>query len=147
MSKRRQYGEKEEKQEKQQEKEEKSWEEKWRRDPLNAAAWAIILIWLGVALLAGNFDLFGDMGIEVWHLFFLGAGGILLLEVIARLLLPAFRQPVIGTLLLAALFLAIGFGGLADSLDWGVGPELIWALALIVVGCYVLFRGLSRPRE
>ncbi len=147
MSGERQFGEKEEKQEKQQEKEEKSWEEKWRRDPLNAAVWAIILIWLGVALLADNLNLFGDIRFEVWHLFFLGAGGVLILEVIARLLLPAFRQPVIGTLILAVVFLAIGFGGLADSLDWDVGPELIWALALIALGCYVLFRGLFRPKE
>lgn len=37
-------GEKEEKDEKGRE---ESWDEKWRRDPLNAAGWALLLIWLG----------------------------------------------------------------------------------------------------
>ncbi len=145
--KKRQYGEKEEKQEKQEEKEEKSWEEKWRRDPLNAAVWAIILIWLGLTLLAGNLELFADSDVETWHLFFLGAGCILVLEVGVRLLLPAYRQPVIGNLILAVISLAIGLGGLASSLGWEVGPDLIFAVALIVGGGFILLRGLFRRRE
>jgi len=48
------YGEKEEKEEKEEEKEEKSWDEKYRRDPLSAIVWAVILIWVGVVLLADN---------------------------------------------------------------------------------------------
>ncbi len=132
----RQYGEKEEKQEKQEEKEEKSWEEKWRRDPLNAAVWAIILIWLGLVLLAGNLGLFDRFErLDAWPIFFLGAAAILFLEVAFRLLLPAYRQPVTGTVILGIIFAAIGLGGL-------VGWSLIWPLVLIGIGLIILVRGL-----
>lgn len=133
----RQYGEKEEKQ---QEKEEKSWEEKWRRDPLSAAVWAIILIWLGLMLLAYNLDFFEDSFLDAWPIFFAGAGGILVLEIIFRLLVPAYRQPVIGTAILAIVFLSIGLGGL---INW----NLIWAVALIGLGLFILVRGLLGQRR
>jgi hypothetical protein len=90
-----------EKQEKQEEKEEKSWEEKWRRDPLNAAVWALIIIWAGLVLLAVNFGLFEDSFVEAWPVFFLGAGVLLLLEVLFRLLVPAYRQPFAGSFVVA----------------------------------------------
>jgi hypothetical protein len=135
----RQYEEKEEKQEKHDEKEEKSWEEKWRRDPLNAAAWAVIIIWGGLVLLGSNFGLFQDTALEAWPVFFLGAGVILLLEVLFRLVVPAYRQPFAGNFVLAIIFLAIGLGGL---INW----NLIWAVALIAIGGYVLLRGLFRQR-
>jgi hypothetical protein len=131
--------EKEEKEEKHGEKEEKSWEEKWRRDPLNAAAWAVIIIWAGLVWFASNLDMFQDSALETWPLFFLGAGVILLLEVVFRLLVPAYRQPLAGTLILAVVSLAIGLGGL---INW----NLIWAVALIAIGGYVLLRGLLQSR-
>jgi hypothetical protein len=134
-------GEKDEKQEKEEEKEEKSWDEKWRRDPLNAAVWAVILIWAGVVWLANNLNMLGWIPfLEPWSIFFLGAGGILLLEVLLRLLLPAYRQPVAGSLILAAIFLAIGLGSI---FDW----KCIFPVALIGVGAYLLFSGLVRRRE
>ncbi|MFN2290125.1 MAG: hypothetical protein ACK2UC_02925 [Anaerolineae bacterium] len=137
----REYGEKPEKQEKEEEKHEKSWEEKWRRDPLSAAVWAIIIIWGGLVLLAGNLGLYdGLQWVDGWEIFFVGAGGVLLLEVIFRVLTPAYRQPIIGSLILAFVLLAIGLGGL---IGWGV----IWGLVIIGVGVYVLFSGLLRRRE
>jgi hypothetical protein len=135
-----QYGEKGEKDEKEDENQEKSWDEKWRRDPLSAAVWAFILIWGGLVLLAANLNFLDDLFLEGWQLFFLGAGVILLLEVVLRLLLPAYRQPVIGTIILALVFLAIGLGGLVK---W----YLLWPLVLIGVGAYILFAGLFRRRE
>jgi hypothetical protein len=137
----RDYGEKQEKQEKEEEKHEKSWDEKWRRDPLNAAVWAIILIWGGLVLLAGNLGLFDPFErINGWDLFFVGAAGVLLLEVAFRLLMPAYRQPVIGSIILALVFLAIGLGGLVS---WGV----IVGLAIVGAGVYVLFSGLLRRTQ
>lgn len=125
----------EEKEEKEEEKEEKSWEEKWRRDPLNAAAWAAILIWAGLVLLVDNLDLLARYErLEVWPLIFIGAGLIVLLEVAVRLFMPYYRRPVIGSLILGFILLAIGLGSL-------VGWNLIWALALIVVGVVILVRG------
>ena len=54
------YGEKyekeEEKSEKEHEKEEKgNWEEKWHRDPLSTARWAVIFIWAGIASWQTNY--------------------------------------------------------------------------------------------
>lgn len=133
--------ERQEKQEKQEEKEEKSWEEKWRRDPLNAAAWAIIIVWAGLVLLASNFRLLDWVPfLETWSIFFLGAGAILLLEVGFRLLLPTYRQPVIGNAILAAVFLVIGLG---DVFEW----QCLLPVAVIAVGFYLLFTGVFRRRE
>jgi ABC-type Mn2+/Zn2+ transport system permease subunit len=134
MSQRR-YGEKEEKEEKQHEKDEKSAQEKsidekWRRDPVSAAVWGVILIWGGLVWLASNFKLFEDTALEGWALFFLGAGVILLLEVAFRLLLPAYRQAVLGTVILGVVFLAI----------------VIFAVVVVAIGIVILLRGLFGSR-
>ena len=127
--------------------EEKSYEEKYRRDPLGTLVWAIILIWAGVVWLANNFgyldrfrNLFSDLPFdfpfarEVWALFFLGAGVILLIEVLIRLTVPDYRRPVLGTFILAVVFFGIGLG------SW----QLIWPLVLIVIGLSILLRGMFR---
>ncbi len=135
----RQYYEKaekeEEKSEKEHEKEEKTWEEKWRRDPLSAIIWALILIWAGTVLLADNLQVlarFGDL--SPWGLILAGAGVLVLLEVILRLLVPAYRRPVGGTFIFAALLLG---GGLQIL----TGQAIIWALVLIAIGVGILLRG------
>ena len=130
-----------EKPEKHEEKHEKSWDEKWRRDPLNAAVWAIIIIWAGLMLLAESLNLLGWFPwLEPWSLFFLGAGAILLLEVGIRLLMPAYRQPVILSAILGIIFLFIGLG---ELVSW----ECLLPLAVIAAGLYLLFRGVFRRRE
>lgn len=131
----RQYNEKEEKQGKQEEKEEKTWDEKWRRDPLSAAVWACILIWAGLVLLAENLRLLVRFErLDTWAIIFIGAGLIVLLEVVVRLVVPAYRRPVTGTFVFGAVLLAIGLG---DLIGWGV----VWALVLIAIGAMVLLRG------
>ncbi|HNS49783.1 MAG TPA: hypothetical protein PKO09_01210 [Anaerolineae bacterium] len=143
--------EKAEKQEKEREKQEKergekSWDEKWRRDPLNAVVWALILIWLGLALLANNLGLLKELpGPTDWewsHLFFLGAGGILLLEVLFRLLVPAFRTPIVGTLVLGAVFFLIGLSAFGADV-W------VYALAVAAIfgGVLLAIRALVGKRE
>jgi len=126
---------------------EKSYEEKYRRDPLGTLIWAVILIWAGVVWLAKNFGFlesisnrFSDLPIdlpfatEVWALFFLGAGVILLIEVLIRLTVPDYRRPILGTFILAVVFFGVGLG------NW----ELIWPLVLIIVGATILLRGVFR---
>jgi len=118
--------------------EEKNWDEKWRRDPLGSLIWALILIWAGVALLLNNMGLlFRIPGLEVWELIFLGAGVLLLAEVAVRLLVPTYRRPVGGSLIVAIIFLGIGLQGFVTG-------NLIWAVALILLGLYVLLRGVTR---
>ncbi|UCC88018.1 MAG: hypothetical protein JSV81_01620 [Anaerolineales bacterium] len=132
----RQYTEKEEeKREEKEEKEEKSWDEKWRRDPLNAVVWAAILIWAGLVLLGSNLGLLARFeAVEAWALIFLGAGLIVLLEVVVRLLVPDYRRPVGGTLIFAIILVAIGLGDL-------VGWELVGPLVLIMIGVSIVVRG------
>ena len=124
------------------------------RDALSTVVWAAILIWAGVVFLAQNqgwlerislpgsilsnllphgFDMFEP---SVWSLIALGAGVILLLEAIVRLLMPSFRRHVLGTLIVAAVFIGIGLG------NW-FGWEIIWPMILIGIGIVVLIRGLT----
>ena len=137
--------------------EEKSIEEKWRRDSLGSAVWALILIWAGFVLLASNvgwLDFLNDLleqiqfqlaespiappplQLSAWSLIFLGAGVLLLAEIVIRLIFPSYRRPVLGTSILAIVFLAIGIG------SWG----LIWPLVLILIGLALLLGGLFRRK-
>ncbi len=141
------YHDKEEKDEKQEEKrreeeekEEKNRGEKWRSDPLGAVTWAGILIWAGIALLIGNIGLLDRFEkLDAWGFVFIGAGLIVLLETCIRLLVPAYRRPVTGNIILAIILLAIGLG---DLISWGI----IWPLVLIGLGLFVLARGLGWRR-
>jgi len=123
---------------------EKSYEEKYRRDPLGTLIWAFILIWAGVVWLANNFGFLDKIrigfaklpfdfpfGTEVWTIFFLGAGLILLIEVVIRLAIPNYRRPVMGTFILAIVFFGLGIG------SW----DLIWPFILIAIGLSILLRG------
>jgi hypothetical protein len=119
------------------EKEEKgngeSWDEKWRSDPLNAAWWALVLIWAGLVLIADNVGMLDSLGIrgEAWALGFLGAGILALLFVVIRLLVPAYRRPVTGSIIFGFILLGIGLGELTR---W----DVVGALVLIAIGVSIL---------
>ena len=127
-----------EKEEKEEKHEEKSREEKWRRDPLSGMVWAGILIWAGLVLLADNLKLLLSFErLEAWAIILIGAGVILLLEVAVRLLVPAYRRAVTGTLILGLILIGAGLG---DLLTWNViGP-----LILIALGVFILLRVMMR---
>ena len=128
--------EKQEKEEKEHEKEEKNWEEKWRRDPLGGIVWAGILIWAGLVLLADNLRLLARFErLEAWAIILIGAGLILLLEVAVRLVVPAYRRAVTGTVIFGLVLIGAGLG---ELLSW----DVIWPLILIAVGVFILFRAL-----
>ena len=133
--------------------EEKSWEEKSRRDPVNAVVWAAILVWAGLVLLASNLGMldnlrgiapnlpgFGFLGrLEAWAIIFVGAGVILLIGALVRLLTPEYRGAALGSIFLGLLFIGIGLG---DIFGWNI----IWPLILIAFGILVLLRGFLRGR-
>jgi hypothetical protein len=126
------------------EKEEKgrgdSWDEKWRRDPIDAAGWAVIFIWAGLVLLAENMGLLIRFErLETWSIIFIGAGLIVLLGVVVRLLVPAYRRPLTGSLIFGVILLGIGLGEV-------VGWVVIGPLVLIAIGVGVLLRGLLGGR-
>ena len=134
--------EEEKHEEKQEEKrpEEKRWDEKYRQDPLGGIIWPVIFVWAGLSLLAGNLGLLPPtLLIPGWGLAFTGAGLILLLEVLIRLTVPTYRRPVVGTAILAVIFLGIGLQG---AMRW----ELIWPLALVLIGLAILLRNAGRSR-
>ena len=143
--------EKEEKDEKEDEKrDEKTVEEKYRRDPLSAVIWAVILVWAGLVFLADNLGMLASFRLpaglapgagfihpEAWSVIFIGAGIIVLGEVVIRVLVPIYRQPVGGTLILAAVLVGIGLGNI-------FGWNVVWPLILIAIGLSVLLRGFWR---
>ena len=136
------------------EKEEKSFEEKSRRDPVGALVWAATLIWAGVVLLGQNLGYFdrisirlGDTGfnfpfelerwVGAWQVFWLGAAALVVLGVIARVLVPSWRGPILGSLIWAIVLVGIALG------EW----TYIWPLILIAIGVSLLFGGILRRRH
>jgi hypothetical protein len=135
------HGEKED-----EKREEKSPEEKWRRDPLSSIVWACILIWVGLVLLAETSGFLASVKdrldlarLDVWPLIVIGAGIIILCEIGVRLVVPAYRRPVIGSFIFAVILLGIGTGEL-------IKKEIVWPLIIIAVGIIVLLRGFLRGR-
>lgn len=144
-----QWDEKDEKKDEKDEKdiskhEEKTVDEKWRRDPLGTIAWAVVLIWAGVVLLlVNNTNILANIpflrieewgwGSPVWSLIFLGAGVIFLFEALIRLVVPAYRRPIWGTLFFAMILIGIGLG---NVFDW----RIVFALVLIFLGLSMFFR-------
>ena len=130
--------------------EEKNWDEKWRRDPLNAIAWAAIFIWAGLVLLAFNlglvegwfkgaseFPFFTFVQPDAWSVILIGAGVILLIEVVIRLLVPTYRKPVTGTTILGVVLIGIGIGNI-------YGWEVTGPFILIALGLAIILRGVTR---
>lgn len=132
-----------EKQEKGQEKQEEKGQgldEKYRRNPVRFVTSAVVLIWLGAFLLLQNQGIFteNDRG---WAIFVWGAAGLFLVEVAIRLVAPRWRQPVVGTFILAAVLTGVG-AGLWSKDNW----EIIGPIILIAVGI-VLVAGRLLPRR
>jgi len=126
-----------------------SWDEKWRRDPVDAAGWALILIWAGLVLLAANFDFiwtgsFTENWDRAWPWIFVGAGVIILLGVLVRLVVPAYRRPIMGSVIFGAILLGIGLTQLPPFEDQWLP---ILAVVLIVIGVGALLRGVFQQRE
>ena len=132
---------------------EKSWEEKYQRDPLGPIIWGLILLWAGAVLLLSNLGMLDSLLRRTinapqwagrlsqgWSLVMLGAGVILLIEVVIRLLVPIYRHSVVGTVILAILFIGIGLG---DLISWNI----LWPMVLIAMGLIIVGRGLLRSKK
>ena len=120
-----------------------SWDEKWRRDPIEAIVWALILIWVGLVWLAVNLKWIAPPGEEgnstAVAIGFLGAGAIVLLGVVIRLVVPAYRRPVTGSVIFGIVLLGIGLGMLTNWVAMG-------AIILIGIGIVILLAGFFRKK-
>ncbi len=142
-------GEKEEEkeEEKRHEKQEKSWEEKWRQDPVGTFVWACIFIWAGLVLLAANTgyltrlaERWGLPRLGTWSVILAGAGALVIVGVLLRLLIPSLRRAVLGALIVGAVLIGVG-------LHEVVGWDAVWPSILIVVGISILLRGVLFRRR
>jgi hypothetical protein len=139
------------------EKEMQKHEEKGASDALSGVIGATVLIWAGVVLLAANLDylyvftgVLDRLGIAPYswgwempffdprtlQVFFLGAGVIVLFEIVIRLLVPSYRLRMMGTFIGAIVLFALGLG------QWTV----MWPMILIAIGLSILLRGLFGRR-
>jgi hypothetical protein len=126
-------------------------------DRLSSLAWAFILIWAGLVFLAVNQGWISRLGlvvntdlafgslpdlhnIGVWNLIAVGAGVILLIEAIVRLLIPDYRYHAGGNLIAGTVLILLGLGG---WWNW----SYVWPLVLIAVGINVLISGLFRRHQ
>ena len=130
---------------------EKNWDEKWRRDPLNAIIWACIFIWAGLVLIFNNSGVLDDWtanladstgiaeiaDLQEWSVILLGVAVLVFLEAILRLLIPAYRRPVTGSLIFALILVGIALG---DIVSWNI----LWPTILIIIGLSILLRGFFR---
>jgi hypothetical protein len=133
-----------EKHEKDEKNRNESWDEKWRRDPVEAAVWAIALIWAGVAWLLSYYGFWDPIlkhDDQWWAIIVFGAGVIVLLGVLVRVVVPAYRRPWVGSLILGLILVGVGLGGITEQ--WvAIGP-----LVLIGIGIAGLAAYFSRRKE
>ena len=132
----------EKQQEKEQEKKQEKGQgldEKYRRNPLGFVSFAVLIIWLGVILLLQNADVIADND-RGWAIFLWGGGVIILLGAFIRLLVPAWRRPVVGTFIWGAIWIGAGFGLRYDK--W----EIIGPIVIIAIGVAILVGRLA-PRR
>ncbi|MCX6013457.1 MAG: hypothetical protein NTV30_08650 [Chloroflexi bacterium] len=119
----------------------RDWDEKFRRDWINALVWALVLIWAALIILADTtnyadrFDWW-----QGWSLFLTGFGAIILLGAFIRLLVPELRRPITGNIILGLILLGIGLGSLVN---WGI----ILPVILIIIAVVILVRGFSGRRR
>jgi hypothetical protein len=117
----------------------------WRRsDPIGPIIGALVLIWLGLVLLAAQnpemfrlpFSISWD---NVWALFLVGLGALLILDAFLRVVFST-RRRIAGLLIWGFILLVVGTAGLFP----GMGVEKLWPLALIAGGLGLLLTNILR---
>jgi len=110
----------------------------WRSDRLNSVAWAAIFLWAALVLLAEAAGYpSGSSWWNGWAVFFVGAGAIVLVETVVRLLVSEYRSSWWWSLIVGSVLVGIG-------LDSWEAWAWICALALAVLGVSILRDVLAR---
>ena len=118
----------------------RSLDEKIERDRLRMLSIAAILIWGGLVALAGTLNVFQyNWEGHGWAIFLIGTGIILIVKVIIRALIPEYRRPISGSLIIGFILLAVG---VFDVTGWSwnyIGP-----IILVAIGLFIVLRGFFR---
>lgn len=93
-------------------------------DSLDSTILAMTFIWAGLIFLSDNLGFI----VGAWSLFFIGAGTLVLFEVIIRLFFQENRSSVVGDLIWAGI------------LFWFGGWNFILPVAIIAIGLLLLYR-------
>ena len=110
----------------------------WEQDRIDAIGWAAAFVWGAVVLVLEATGVGSDYSWwEGWAIFFTGAGAIVLIATVFRVLMPEYRSSWPGSLIFGLILLCIGLG---DWAGWG----WIWALPLFAIGVAILQSVLSR---
>jgi len=115
---------------------EAAWDDWWKTDRLDAIGWAALFLW-GAAVLVAEHTSFSDDydRWNGWGVFFVGAGVIVLVETLARLMMPEYRSKWGWSLFWGAAFLAVGLGELVSPI-W-------YALPLVAIAAIILRSALA----
>ena len=96
-----------------------------KQDDLDRLVWAAVFIWAGIVVFLAHCQSYPED--QAWSLFFLGAGMLVLSEIVARMVLSAYPTPILGDLIWAAFLFGVG----TDRWDWVLPIILIaigWSL-------------------
>jgi fatty acid desaturase len=138
MSERR-HGEKQEKREKEDaNRTEKQAGEKWVRDPVRGISMGVILIWGGIVAYLSVGNIITVSWWQGWAVFLAGTGAILLIKAAVRLM-PEYRRPIGGTIIIGVILLGVGIGDI-------VGWTYTWPIILIVIGVLIVGQIFLRRR-
>lgn len=129
-----------EKQNEKQDEKKGGWDEKWRRDRVNAVSWALMLVWGAAVLFIGTMtnapEIFREHG---WSIFLAGAGSIILLTALFRAMMPEHRRPLLGSIILGTILLGVGVGDLSE---WS--ENIVWVIVLLVIALGILLSAFRR---
>ena len=116
---------------------EEAWEDWWKTDRLDAIGWALIFLWGALVIVADNTSFRDDF--DWWEargVFFAGAGVIVLLEAVARLMMTEYRSKWGWTLFWGTVGIAVGLGELASPV-W-------YALPLVAIAAVIMASAFAR---
>ncbi len=102
-------------------------------DRLDSVIWALAFIWGGLVAFSHSLGYLPD--VDPWSLFFIGAGLLVIIELTVRVLVPAHRRDLLGTLLWAGFMFLLG------------GWSFFWPFFLVAVGAYILLSSYLRSTE
>jgi hypothetical protein len=108
------------------------------RDRIGRVFFGIIVIWLGVSFLLREHDFLYHS--DWWAYFLFGLGIIFIAEAIVRMILPEFKRPYLGKMIVGSIFLALGANNIYGMEEW-------WPVILIAAGVAIILLTFVRKNE